>query len=216
MMKYDVRLPIGEECTPAYYLRASGLRTEAYPLDWMIFNARTMIHLFRTGFCDFFSSIAEEKSIPANPCRYIRDTANNILSLHHFPKDRPVADALNEFHDMMRRRFIRLQDRLMNSHSLLVLSYRQDTQEQLENTLLEFSGMYPHLSIHLVNVKNNREMPSAKLRRAQHVINDRLTLTMYEFNCSYDTVHQQKYGLWGNKAMWERVMKEIVEGVETE
>ena len=208
-MKYDVLLPIGNDCTPAYYLRAFGLRTEAYPLDWMVFSMPTMIHLFRTGFCDFFSSVAEEKPLRSNPCRHIRDTANDILSMHHFSKDRAVADVLNEFHDMMRRRYIRLHDRLMNSSSLLMLSYSQATQEQLENTLLQFLEIYPHLSIHLVNVKDTQGMTSSELRREQHVINDRLMMTMYYCNCSYDTVNQKKLVLWGNEVMWQRVMKEI-------
>lgn len=209
IMKYDTYLPIGNDCTPAYYLRACGLRTEAYPLDWMVFGPQAMIHLFQTGFCDFFSSIAEEEYIDSNSCRSIRDTTNDILSIHHFPRDREPADALNDFHRMMRRRYLKLHDRLMNSGSLLMLGYRQGNEEQAENTLLSFSEIYPHLSIHLVNVNDASKMISTELRREQRAVNDHLTLTLYDFNNSYDTVNQIKYGLWGNEAMWQRVMKEI-------
>ena len=206
MTKYDTYLPIGNDCSPAYYLKAYGLRTEAYPLDWMVFSAHAMIHLFQTGFSDLFSAIAEEESIEANPCRYIRDTNNDILSIHNFPKDREIADVLNEFHSKMQRRYLRLHDRLMNSGSLLMLGYRQDTEEQVENTLLAFAAIYPHLSIHLINVHHMPEMASDHLRRERHDLNAHLALTLCYFNDRYDTCNQKKFDLWGNKALWHHVL----------
>ena len=208
MKKYDAYLPIGNDCSPAYYLKACGLRTEAYPLDWMVFNAHAMIHLFRTGFSDFFSAVAEEKSSDASPCRYIRDTANDILSIHHFPKDRETADVLNEFHSKMRRRYLRLHDRLMHSGSLLMLGYRQDTEEHVKNTLLEFAAIYPHLSIHLINVRHMPEMVSNQLCRERHDLNAHLALTLCYFNDRYDASSQKSFDIWGNKALWRRVLEE--------
>lgn len=211
MMKYDVYLPIGENCAPAYYLRACGLRTEAYPLDWMGFSAPAMIRLFRKGFRDFFYTVVEEKPVPGNSCRCIRDTVNNIHSMHHFPMDREIADVMDEFHDMMRHRYLRLHDRLTNGSSLLMLGHRQATREQLESTLLDFSEMYPHLSIHLVNVQDNPEMASTELRREDHRVNDRLSMSLYHFNNRYDTVNDKKFGIWGNEAMWQRMLQETCE-----
>ena len=204
--QYDTYLPIGGNCIPAYYLKKYGLRTEAYPLDWMVFDAHTFIHLFQTGFSDFFSSIAEEKSIEANACRSIRDTVNGILSLHHFPKDREIAEMLKVFHRKMRRRYLRLHNRLMNSNSLLMLGYRQDTEEQVINTLLEFAAIYPHLSSHLINVSDTPRMASSDLRQKHYDLNDRLTVTCCYFNNSYDTENQKILGLWGNEALWHRVL----------
>lgn len=206
MTQYDTYLPIGCDCSPAYYLKAFGLRTEAYPLDWMIYNTDAFIHLFQTGFSDFFSSIAEEESIEANPCRYIRDTANEILSIHHFPKERGLADALEEFHSKMRQRYLRLHDRLMNSRSLLMLGYRQDTQKQVENTLLAFAAIYPHLSIHLINVHHAPEMASDRLHRERHDLSSHLTATFCYFNDRYDTCSQRSFGIWGNEALWPRAL----------
>ena len=206
---YDVYLPIGENCNPAYYLRAFGLRTEAYPLDWMVFGTHTMIRLFQTGFRDYFSSIVEEKSPEASPYRRIKDTENCIVSQHHFPKDREVADVLDEFRSMMRRRYLRLHDRLMGSGSLLMLCYSQDTEKQVASTLLQFTEIYPHLSIHLANVSDASEMASTELRREQRELNDRLTMTLYYFNNGYDTGNRKEFGLWGNEVMWQRTMKEL-------
>ena len=208
MTRYDTYLPIGCDCTPAYYLKNSGLRTESYPLDWMIFSAQTFIHLFQTGFSDFFSSIAEEESIKANPCRYIRDTTNDILSIHHFPKDREIAEVLNEFHGKMRRRYLRLHDRLLNSGSCLMLGYRKNTEDQVANTLLAFAAIYPHLSIHLINVNDTPEMDSSELRLKRRDLSDCLTATNCYFNSSFDTQNQKKFGLWGNEVLWRRILDE--------
>ena len=208
MTQYDTYLPIGNDCSPAHYLKILGFRTEAYPLDWMIYSAGAFLHLFRTEFSDFFSAIAEEESIEANPCRYIRDTANDILSIHHFPKDREVADVLDAFHSKMRRRYLRLHDRLMNSVSLLMLGCRQDTEEQVKNTLLAFAAIYPHLAIHLINVCHMPEMASDQLRRERHELNTHLAMTLCYFNDRYDTRNQTSFGLWGNEALWRRILEE--------
>ena len=116
------------------------------------------------------------------------------------------AEMLNAFHSTMQRRYLRLHDRLMNTGSLLMLGYRQDTEEQVINTLLEFSEIYPHLSSHLINVSDTPEMASSELRQKRYELNDRLTVTCCYFNNSYDTDHQKKFGLWGNEALWQRVL----------
>lgn len=208
MTRYDTCLPIGGDCSPAHYLQTFGLRTESYPLDWMIFSADTFIRLFRTEFSDYFSSIVEEESVAENPCRYIRDTANDILSIHHFPKDREIADVIDGFHSKMRRRYLRLHERLTRSGSLLMLGYRQDTEEQVENTLVAFAAIYPHLSIHLINVHHMPDMDSDQLRREQHVLNAYLAVTHCYFNDRYDTHAQRSFGIWGNEALWHRVLEE--------
>ena len=208
MTRYDTCLPIGCDCSPAHYLQILGLRTEAYPLDWMIFSADAFIRLFRTGFSDFFSSVVEEESVAESPCRFIRDTINDVFSIHHFPKDRELAGTLEEFHSKMRRRYLRLNERLMHSGSLLMLGYRQDTEEQVENTLLAFAAIYPHLSIHLINVHHMPDMDSDRLRRERHILNARLAATHCYFNDRYDTHAQRSFDIWGNEALWRRVLAE--------
>jgi hypothetical protein len=110
------------------------------------------------------------------------------------------------FHSKMRRRYLRLHNRLMNSSSLLMLGYRQDTEEQVINTLLEFAAIYPHLSSHLINVSDTPRMASSDLRQKHYDLNDRLTVTCCYFNNSYDTENQKKLGLWGNEALWHHVL----------
>lgn len=206
---YDTYLPIGGDCTPAHYLRLQGLRREAYPLDWMVFGTDALMHLLQTGFSDFFASIAEEESIEANPCRYIRDTRNDVLSIHHFPKDREIDDALEEFRATMRRRSVRLDDRLTRGHSLLMLGCRDDADERVCRTLLDVAKLYPHLRMHLVNVCDAPDMDSSELRQERYDLSDRLRATCCHFNNSCDTHAQKPFGLWGNEALWRRVMAEL-------
>ena len=39
--EYDMIIPIGENCQPAFYLRETGLRVVAYPFDWQIIKLKT-------------------------------------------------------------------------------------------------------------------------------------------------------------------------------
>ena len=170
----------------------------------MVFGTRTMTHLFQTGFRDHFSSIAEEEAPEASQYRRVRDAANGVISQRHFPKDREIADVLDGFCGTIRRRYLRLRDRLMGGDSLLMLCYSQDAEEQVASTPLQFSERYPLLSIHLANVSDAPEVASTELRRERRELNDRLTMTLYYFNNGYDIVNRKEFGLWGNEAMWQR------------
>lgn len=204
MMKYDTYLPIGCDCIPAYYLKQWGLRTEAYPLDWMGFSSSTMIHLFETGFSDYFSVFAEEEPYWKSTCRYIRDTANDILSVHHFPLNQEISDVLEGFHATMRKRYLRVNSRLMNSHTLLMLGSHQETEEQLEDSLIRFSRLYPHLTIRLVNVHHCENMTSLEYRQRQRDVNDHLTMICFYLNNQRDTVNNKHFDIWGNEELWNR------------
>lgn len=85
MCYYDLFLPIGDTCRPAYHLKMNDLRSQAYPLDWQKgYSLETVIHLFKTGFEDFFDDIVEEEDGLERDCRRVRDVKNNIISLHDF------------------------------------------------------------------------------------------------------------------------------------
>ncbi len=206
MDHFDTYLPVGCDCHPAHYLKVFGLRTESYPLDWMIFGADALIHLFQTDFSDFFSSVVEEASSDESSCRRVRDRANGIISLHHFPKEIEISDTLDAFHATMRLRYARLRERLMSSKSLLMLGYQHDREDRVEDMILAFSELYPHLNIHLLNIRDTPEMDSSDLLQKRRVLNDQLTLTWCYFNNSYDTDAQSKFDLWGNAALWQRVL----------
>ena len=201
MVRYDTYVPIGHDCTPAYYLRLYGLRTEAYPLDWMVFGSDALIHLFQTGFSDFFVDVTEEEFPESSTHRRVRDVANGVVSLHHFPKDREVSEVLEVFRGKMRHRFARLHTRLLRSRSVMMLGFGQDAEAQVRDTLVRFARLYPHLSIHLIYAYDAPDMDPTELCRERHDLNDQLALTY----CRFD-YNQREHGLWGNESLWRRTL----------
>jgi len=88
MHYYDVYISVGIACRPAYHLKLNNLRDEAYPLDWqMEYSLHTVIHLFKTKFVDFFVNLEEDDAGGDSKNRRIKDITNNIVSVHHFPRD---------------------------------------------------------------------------------------------------------------------------------
>ena len=97
MYYYDLYMSVGNACRPAYHLALNDLRNEAYPLDWqMEYSLDTVIHLFKTKFSDFFVDIEEAVEFEA-ACRQVKDVKNNIISIHHFPRNIELEKAQEEF-----------------------------------------------------------------------------------------------------------------------
>lgn len=82
MCEFDIFLSIGCACRPAYYLRECKLRYLSAPLDWMNrYTLEDCLHLFQTGFEDYFVDIYEtENSKKDNQAenRVVIDRKNNI------------------------------------------------------------------------------------------------------------------------------------------
>lgn len=197
--KFDIFLPIGRNCQPAFHLNESGLRFEAYPLDWQTgFSLDSVYQLFASQFIDFFQNIAEDESKGwEGKNRWIVDTKNQVISIHHFPRDVDIFVQQRQFRDKMKKRFMRLQNRLENSCNLALVSNRVDTIEQIQDFLQRFSKLYPHLAMMLINIRNDEEMDSSTftMRHYQVGKNDLLD---YRLNDTFNSETQEKFDWKGN------------------
>ena len=118
-IEVDCMIPIGEACRPCQHLRKNNLRISAFPLDWMMsYSLETAIHFFETKFADFFENIEE---IPNKYCgdhKFVKDTKNGVISIHHFKKDEPLESEHKKFRTIMLGRAEKLHNILENSHSI--------------------------------------------------------------------------------------------------
>ena len=48
-------ISLGVWCSPAIYLKRSGLRKKAYPFDWIFITPEQVLRLFETNFKDFLN-----------------------------------------------------------------------------------------------------------------------------------------------------------------
>lgn len=208
MYYYDIYISVGGACRPAHHLLVNDLRNEAYPLDWMMaYSLDTVIHLFKTKFVDFFVDIEEDNIGGDSKNRRIKDITNNIISIHHFLRDIEVEKAQKDFLQQMQKRFKRLDDKLEEAKSVVLICNRTDTIDQLSFFLKEFSALYPHLEIKLINIRNNEEMEVNSYNTKQYVLSDSLSIEEYHFNDTFNSITKEKADWRGNVGVWRDVLR---------
>ena len=150
VLEYDLIVPIGPACRPAHQLQRHNLRKAAYPLDWMMdFSLDSVAHLLETGFEDFFVDIVEdeERTKKLNPGleknRYVKDVRNDIVSIHHFPREVDIDEGKIEFAKKMRTRARRFLDAIKRSSKTALVCNRNDDIENFERFLVRVHDLYP-------------------------------------------------------------------------
>ena len=205
---YDLYIPVGRACRTAHHLTLNELRNEAYPLDWMMaYSLDTVIHLFKTKFVDFFVNIEEDNIGGDNKNRRIKDITNNIVSIHHFPRNVEVEKAKTEFLAKMNKRFKKLDDKLEKAKRVVLICNRTDTIEKLQIFLKEFSTLYPHLEIKLINIREDENVEVNSYNTKQYVVTDFLSIEEYCFNDMFNTISNEEADWRGNVEVWGHILK---------
>lgn len=206
MPDYDLYISIGTACRPAYHLQQNDLRLYAMPLDWVkVYSLDTVLHLFKTGFADFFTEIEEKDWEGAN--RWVVDTKNNILSIHHFPKDREIEKTQKVFVQKIKKRFNRLNDDLEKRKRIVLVGNREEASDKIESFLIAFSELYPHLEIKLLNVRHNDELDFGSYKKQVFEISKRLTIDEYTINDRFSLSEPDDWR--GNIKMWEVILQDL-------
>ena len=206
---YDLYMSIGIACRPAMHLGINDLRCEAFPLDWqMAYSLDTVIHLFKSSFQDFFSDIEEDtKQEGVEKNRRIIDIKNNIISIHHFPQSQELEETQREFRKKMIKRFTNLDRKLRESKRIVLVANRTESLEQLKDFLKQFSQLYPHLEIKLINVRTVETKNSDKYERKCYHVAENLFIEEYLFNDVYNSETGEMYSARGNISAWGNILK---------
>ena len=208
-IKVDCMIPIGEACRPCQHLRKNNLRISAFPLDWMMsYSLETAIHFFETKFADFFENIEE---IPNKYCynhKFVKDTKNGVISIHHFKKDEPLESEHKKFRTMMLGRAKKLHNILENSHSIGLICNRKDASDkELINFIEKFSKIYPNKKITVINVVDE-DIPD--FQRSVLFENKNLKIIQFTFKDVPPIKDEKKSPQWeGNPDCWKKIMNNI-------
>lgn len=208
-IKVDCMIPIGEACRPCQHLRKNNLRISAFPLDWMMsYSLETAIHFFETKFADFFENIEE---IPNKYCynhKFVKDTKNGVISIHHFKKDEPLESEHKKFRTMMLGRAEKLHNILENSHSIGLICNRKDASDkELINFIEKFSKIYPNKKITVINVVDE-DIPD--FQRSVLFENENLRIIQFTFKDVPPIKDEKKFPQWeGNPDCWKKIMNNI-------
>ncbi len=173
-------------------------------------SLKAVLHLFETGFSDFFTEIEEqpEEEIDAEN-RMVYDKKNMIYSPHHFPKSLSLEEGQIKFHENMKRRCERLYQRLAEAGTLLIICNRVEPIDSLREFLTGFSRLYPHLKIRLIVIRDRRPcwyMRFLKYTKRHISISDKVSLIIYCFSDQVDPATGDKFGWKGNAPIWDRIL----------
>ncbi|SCY71400.1 DUF1796 family putative cysteine peptidase [Butyrivibrio sp. INlla14] len=206
----DLMIPIGMRCRPAENLKLNYLRDFSMPLDWMMdYSLDTVIHLFQTGFSDFFRNIELDKEKPLKAAAgmlRINDINNHIISIHHFPQSMWLIDSQPRFIEKMDFRAKRLELYLKQSSNIVLVSCREETKEDMCFFLQMFSKIYPHLKIRLINIRHNERMPYDSYKKENVFDEGKLSYIEYTLN---DT-EQGRQIYQGNIFVWSKILGKYI------
>ena len=120
----------------------------AYSLD-------TVLHLFREKFNDFFTEYEVDRENPKGAAGMLRvwDTKNHIRTIHHIPDNMWLSSSYPQFKEKMNTRAARLETRLQSASSIILVSERTESKDEMSAFLKSFSDIYPHLKIKLINLR---------------------------------------------------------------
>ena len=200
----DCIFSIGIACRPSGHLRDLNLRFQAAPLDWMTSHSLSAVaHLFETNFEDFFGEITEVPNTSASGHRYVRDTKNDIISMHHFEKGIPLDIAQKQFRETMLNRANNVDKILKDSSSIALLCNRnKSSAEELIEFLNRFSTVYPGKKITLINIKDENVRG---IKKDILLETDSLKIIQYTFNDKSSGPDSWK----GNIEAWTGIIKSI-------
>lgn len=200
----DFMISIGLDCRTAINILSNGLRYFSSPLDFVeVSTIEAVLHLFESKFESFFSNYKIDYSKKTTTgCYWIDDLTNGIYTIHFIRKGRPILESYRKFKELMNLRAKRLDDLLKNAKSIVIVSERNESVDELTWFLKEFSKIYTNLSIDLINMRNDTKMSFDEIRE-QEVFNDgKLSYKEYFFN---DTRHCLVVPE-GNIEMWSKIL----------
>ena len=211
MEKYDIALSIGKDCRPAFYLGHLGLRKFASPMDWQVCNIKNQIELYKNHFKSFFDEYVEDDTIERDRnFRAVRDKKNNILSMHHIDSNLPLDKAVEQFKELMKKRYERLDHKLSLAQSILLVSNEQVSLSNLKKYVFEFSKIYPNKQITLINIE---DIPDDKFYKKTYHLSENICIVKYFFDDTFNVqnsndIEKSNFNWIGNKEKWIQLISE--------
>ena len=204
MDTFDLALSIGDSCKPAFYLKKSELRTFACPMDWLVCGIKNQVKLYQNNFKNFFDNYYEDFNIKRDEnYRAIRDKKYDILCMHHISASMDLKTAVLKFKKTMIRRYERLNQKLLASKSILLVSNEKISILELKESLLDFSKKYLDKKIKLISVIDSDEKKLPELYK----VNDNLIIERYYIDDKYDEKNgDPKYKWAGNSQKWMEII----------
>lgn len=203
-MYTDFILSLGPACRPAWHLKLNQLRYVSCPFDWMMsYRLETVIKFLKQKNLNGFFEKYEYMNRDSGNCKVVKDTTNQIISMHSFPVSMNIADFYPKFIQIMNKRFERLINILNDSKHITFLSNRNDINE-IKKFLLDFNELYKDKIIVCINIEHSPELQDFYKSNIES-IKDNISIHHVYFNDVHingETKDNPKFWL-GNEEKWK-------------
>jgi len=167
---YDFVMSLGSACIVADKLGKNNLRLFSGPFDWIVSNPYSTTQFIKHDFNDFLNlGNLEIKGIHENNTTYlVEDKKYNLLFVHDFVKDIPLAAQYAELHKKYTRRISNFYSWASKAESALFVIYFPESDnylEQAKELLSTLKTRFPALNFDLMIVflSDKREAKISKL-----------------------------------------------------
>lgn len=183
-------IPLGSTCSVAYQMQQLGLRTCAYPFDWLrVESLKDITNVLRNNFTDFVTSCektSESDKFPISKTddfpridqernvSIIMKNKYNMKFYHDFDNNTD----LNQINEKYKRRIERFMDIIRSSCKICFvrdeLKVNKLTDEMIDEFISEIHKINPQLEVHMLIIIHNPKKTVLKLNCSEliRIIND--------------------------------------------
>ena len=205
----DIVIGLGPTCRAAAALKRNNLRIFSSPLDWMLnYSLSDVITLLKEKGKNFFSDCSEAKEYSSEHNTGIIDNRNGMISMHDYPKDRPIDKAGKYFSKKYKYKFKKLDKLLKRAKSICIVTNREIFIDEFQNFIKEFVQLYKFKQIYFINIFDTQTQ-----QKSLEIYYDN-NVTYYI--CNFDDAHefgrekaQNPYFWLGNVREWDNILKKI-------
>lgn len=204
-IKAHAFISCGNACRPAYWLRKYEMRKQSLPFDWMKdYTLQTLAKIIKEGMHDWFEHYEENEEKIGPEHRYVKDTLNEITSIHAFPVDKTIEEYMPEFKATYQRRYEHLINVLSTSSSVCLVGNRTETPEEFFEFIKALENLFPQTQFIVINVHHSEDKKEIlKYKVSQQ--------SMLYYIYAYDKYEDptSKYAWHGNTKLWQDIFSRL-------
>lgn len=159
--------PLGFNCDCATFLRNKGLRTCAFPFDWLTgAKLETRIHLLETRFEGFLlkenlQDISGENGTSSKGTRHYLDTRTGFKFFHDFPADQSLAVSFPDIKRKYDKRINRFYDMADVAKTIYFIWYHPNRPLSVNEASAaknKLSAIFPRVNVVFQEIKNENDL----------------------------------------------------------
>lgn len=160
MKKYDLYIPVGENCLATLFLKEKSLRKQGLPLDWITpVSLNTAIDLIESRFSGFLKE-EDLEVVPRERQKImlvVKNKSHGLYFLHDFYKDKAFHESFPRVKEKYQTRISRLYDKINDADSILFFHIHKCTENNTDDIAASFfrlKKLFNGKTVHLLFINS--------------------------------------------------------------